>query len=208
MWNNNCASLCIAISGVATALEVRASGVQYAFSLCIAISGEMKLLLENAELAEKLNAERDRPGTMAELSSADCSGPVASTVKPAHNDEQSSVISDSTNQTAERVLSVPAAEYLAPKPDSVAGTLAKLAGEVVNNASSECEPLLKEKTTPVENGEIPEEENEVSGTNLLLEDSSSDETTLVPISDAPLIGAPFRFISFMARYVSGADLVN
>ncbi|KAK1379869.1 hypothetical protein POM88_026613 [Heracleum sosnowskyi] len=182
----------------------------------------MKLLLENAELAEKLNAERDRPGTMAELSSAGCSGPVASTVKPAHNDEQSSVISDSTNQTAERVLSVPAAEYLAPKPDSVAGTLAKLAGEVVNNASSECEPLLKEKTTPVENGEvsqeelckqsyhndtpltpdteiaisteieqIPEEKNEVSGTNLLVEDSSSDETTLVPISDAPLIGAPF-----------------
>ncbi|XP_073063063.1 uncharacterized protein [Primulina eburnea] len=26
--------------------------------------------------------------------------------------------------------------------------------------------------------------------------------------DAPLIGAPFRFISFVARYVSGADLVN
>ncbi|KZV40864.1 hypothetical protein F511_22803 [Dorcoceras hygrometricum] len=26
--------------------------------------------------------------------------------------------------------------------------------------------------------------------------------------DAPLIGAPFRFISFVAKYVSGADLVN
>ncbi|URD79754.1 hypothetical protein MUK42_19173 [Musa troglodytarum] len=30
----------------------------------------------------------------------------------------------------------------------------------------------------------------------------------VPLSDAPLIGAPFRLISFMAKYVSGADLVE
>lgn len=30
----------------------------------------------------------------------------------------------------------------------------------------------------------------------------------VPFSDAPLIGAPFRLISFVAGYVSGADLVS
>ncbi|KAG1338927.1 putative ninein [Cocos nucifera] len=30
----------------------------------------------------------------------------------------------------------------------------------------------------------------------------------VPLSDAPLIGAPFRLISFVAKYVSGADLVK
>ncbi|RWW62214.1 hypothetical protein BHE74_00030674 [Ensete ventricosum] len=30
----------------------------------------------------------------------------------------------------------------------------------------------------------------------------------IPLSDAPLIGAPFRLISFMAKYVSGADLVK
>ncbi|CAN1772037.1 hypothetical protein LINPERHAP1_LOCUS12084 [Linum perenne] len=29
-----------------------------------------------------------------------------------------------------------------------------------------------------------------------------------PLTDAPLIGAPFRLISFVASYVSGADLVN
>jgi transcription elongation factor S-II len=28
----------------------------------------------------------------------------------------------------------------------------------------------------------------------------------VPLADAPLIGAPFRLVSFVARYVSGADL--
>lgn len=31
---------------------------------------------------------------------------------------------------------------------------------------------------------------------------------VVPLIDAPLIGAPFRFISLVARYVSGADLVE
>ena len=30
----------------------------------------------------------------------------------------------------------------------------------------------------------------------------------VALTDAPLIGAPFRLISFVARYVSGADLVQ
>ncbi|XP_066393329.1 uncharacterized protein [Miscanthus floridulus] len=37
---------------------------------------------------------------------------------------------------------------------------------------------------------------------------AADETDEVPFSDAPIIGAPFRLISFVARYVSGADLVN
>ncbi|KAM7265303.1 hypothetical protein ACFE04_002986 [Oxalis oulophora] len=36
---------------------------------------------------------------------------------------------------------------------------------------------------------------------------SVDKDSL-PLSDAPLIGAPFRFISFVAHYVSGADLVD
>lgn len=54
--------------------------------------------------------------------------------------------------------------------------------------------------------QIPLDENEVGVTKL--EDSRSVETGDVPISDAPLIGAPFRLISFVARYVSGADLVD
>ncbi|XP_068668453.1 WEB family protein At4g27595, chloroplastic-like [Aristolochia californica] len=34
------------------------------------------------------------------------------------------------------------------------------------------------------------------------------DPSAVPFSDAPLIGAPFRLISFVAKYVSGADLVE
>lgn len=37
---------------------------------------------------------------------------------------------------------------------------------------------------------------------------ADDEAEEVPFSDAPIVGAPFRLISFVARYVSGADLVN
>ncbi|PUZ41229.1 hypothetical protein GQ55_9G487600 [Panicum hallii var. hallii] len=37
---------------------------------------------------------------------------------------------------------------------------------------------------------------------------AEDEIDEVPFSDAPITGAPFRLISFVARYVSGADLVN
>ncbi|OEL14858.1 hypothetical protein BAE44_0024123 [Dichanthelium oligosanthes] len=37
---------------------------------------------------------------------------------------------------------------------------------------------------------------------------ADDEINEVPFSDAPIIGAPFRLISFVAKYVSGADLVN
>uniref|UniRef100_A0A0D9VTN7 Uncharacterized protein n=1 Tax=Leersia perrieri TaxID=77586 RepID=A0A0D9VTN7_9ORYZ len=35
-----------------------------------------------------------------------------------------------------------------------------------------------------------------------------EEAEEVPFSDAPIVGAPFRLISFVARYVSGADLVS
>jgi len=37
---------------------------------------------------------------------------------------------------------------------------------------------------------------------------AEDEIDEVPFSDAPITGAPFRLISFVARYVSGADLVT
>uniref|UniRef100_A0A7N0V8K8 Uncharacterized protein n=1 Tax=Kalanchoe fedtschenkoi TaxID=63787 RepID=A0A7N0V8K8_KALFE len=38
--------------------------------------------------------------------------------------------------------------------------------------------------------------------------AEEDEDSPVELSDAPLTGAPIRFISFVARYVSGADLVS
>lgn len=54
--------------------------------------------------------------------------------------------------------------------------------------------------------QIPLDENEVR--ELELHAAERDAQTKVPLTDAPLIGAPFRFISFVAKYVSGADLVE
>lgn len=54
--------------------------------------------------------------------------------------------------------------------------------------------------------QIPLDDNEVR--DLELQAVESDEKDAVPLSDAPLIGAPFRFMSFVAKYVSGADLVD
>ncbi|KAL6648204.1 hypothetical protein ACP70R_012428 [Stipagrostis hirtigluma subsp. patula] len=53
---------------------------------------------------------------------------------------------------------------------------------------------------PLDDIQIHEDNSQQSG--------SDDGTTEVPFSDAPIIGAPFRLISFVARYVSGADLVS
>lgn len=54
--------------------------------------------------------------------------------------------------------------------------------------------------------QIPLDENERGPTEL--EAWNEVEKAEVPLTDAPLIGAPFRLISFVARYVSGADLVE
>lgn len=56
------------------------------------------MLLENAELTAKLNAECDRKGTKAELSSSDCSGSVTSTIDHAHNVKHSALVSDFTSR--------------------------------------------------------------------------------------------------------------
>lgn len=53
---------------------------------------------------------------------------------------------------------------------------------------------------PLDDIQIHEDDPQLPGTD--------DEIDEVPFSDAPIIGAPFRLISFVARYVSGADLVN
>lgn len=55
--------------------------------------------------------------------------------------------------------------------------------------------------------QISLDENITQGLELLAQESDDDNGG-IPLSDAPLVGAPFRFISFVAKYVSGADLVN
>ncbi|XP_061966542.1 uncharacterized protein LOC133690311 isoform X5 [Populus nigra] len=53
---------------------------------------------------------------------------------------------------------------------------------------------------PLDDNEVPDLEMQAAETD--------DKSGAVPLTDAPLIGAPFRLISFVAKYVSGGDLVN
>lgn len=69
--------------------------------------------------------------------------------------------------------------------------------------------LISSSAKPVDSGEIvqiPRDDNEVQ--DLESQTVESEERDAVPLLDAPLIGAPFRLISFFASYVSGADLVD
>ncbi|KAJ4832545.1 hypothetical protein Tsubulata_000107 [Turnera subulata] len=93
-----------------------------------------------------------------------------------------------------------------PMPESNENT--SLSGYLSRSSEVEATtdiPLSSE----AESGEIvqiPLHDNEVSDLEVqLIEDADDNE---VPLTDAPLIGAPFRFISFVASYVSGADLVS
>ncbi|KAK3212826.1 hypothetical protein Dsin_017532 [Dipteronia sinensis] len=54
--------------------------------------------------------------------------------------------------------------------------------------------------------QIPLDDYEVQDVESQVVDS--EEKDGVSLTDAPLIGAPFRLVSFVANYVSGADLVN
>lgn len=66
-------------------------------------------------------------------------------------------------------------------------------------------PLDKNEIQEVEITPVPLEENEIGKIEPRVLEAG--ENASVPLSDAPLIGAPFRLISFFANYVSGADLV-
>ncbi|MQL85231.1 hypothetical protein Taro_017737 [Colocasia esculenta] len=56
--------------------------------------------------------------------------------------------------------------------------------------------------------QIPLDDGQVQQADVDAQYIKHEEKDAVPLSDAPLIGAPFRFVSFVAKYVSGADLVK
>ncbi|XP_065852322.1 uncharacterized protein [Euphorbia lathyris] len=72
------------------------------------------------------------------------------------------------------------------------------------------ETLEVEAVVEGESGEIvqiPLDENPLQDLEVQAGEND-DKPQAVPLSDAPLTGAPLRLISFFAKYVSGADLVN
>ncbi|CAI0474767.1 unnamed protein product [Linum tenue] len=147
-----------------------------------------KLITENAELVEKVNelyAKLDQKGAQLDQSSGiESDGMVENTE-----------ILGTLASPAESVKNIPALNGVL---DSIEMGMPVVPITVPSEADSgEIVQIPLDETEDENNSEAPQD---------VVEDDSGDDNT--PFSDAPLIGAPFRLISFVASYVSGADLVN
>ncbi|KAM2468456.1 hypothetical protein FF1_010126 [Malus domestica] len=157
-----------------------------------------KLVAENAELVEKVNelyGELDRRSLTVELASTTESN------TPVVPPETASVIDPVSLSTEDMSTSD---EKLDPPK------VVPIKQEIHSNGNmdSEHDALVPELPVSDEVSEIvqiPLDENEVRNLEVSLE---NDKNAGVPLVEAPLIGAPFRLMSYVARYVSGADLVN
>ncbi|KAL3536620.1 hypothetical protein ACH5RR_005081 [Cinchona calisaya] len=165
-----------------------------------------KLLTENTQLVGKVNelyVELDHNGLQQETSAEMAkSVHVADTTavglhpRGEATEMQKSLASDSMYETSAKML-VPDIRVQSQE------------GCVRGDLDYQKTMLFSDSSEIIETDEIvqiPLEENENKPIDV--EAVNIAQKTEIPISDAPLIGAPFRLISFVARYVSGADLVE
>ncbi|XWS22064.1 hypothetical protein CRYUN_Cryun29cG0002500 [Craigia yunnanensis] len=157
-----------------------------------------KLIMENAELVVKVNelyVKLERQSLAAGNSRAIESAPMAKVA-------ETGSVSDSVAQSIEN------GSILAPKLDALEDAPiynVKIDVENVDGQHVVPLPIFVEADGSGEIVQIPLDDTDVRDLESHAIDSEEND---VPISDAPLIGAPFRLISFVAKYVSGADLVN
>ncbi|KAD3338137.1 hypothetical protein E3N88_33658 [Mikania micrantha] len=146
-----------------------------------------KLISEKEKLVEKVNileTERDhKTATTQPSSPIKTYDPIVQNPKAADMDETSTTETDQTPSSAEELDTI----------SNVSGSKDGMPSDKLVNQISRAS---------MESGDIVQislNENEAT---------TGDKFDPVPLTDAPLIGAPFRLISFVARYVSGADLVQ
>eukprot|EP00268_Persea_americana_P026918 TRINITY_DN2646_c0_g2_i1.p1 TRINITY_DN2646_c0_g2~~TRINITY_DN2646_c0_g2_i1.p1 ORF type:complete len:483 (+),score=127.45 TRINITY_DN2646_c0_g2_i1:1190-2638(+) len=181
-----------------------------------------KLIVENAELVEKVNelyVELDRHAIRATQSSMIGYNPATVMARTATDPGYLLEHGEETPRTIE-AMQFPAHIQ---NGETV---------NVVNNIDLQCnvdDTMQKDvlpgsfKTSESTSDivEVPLDENDIQEVEIKrerLEENNiwdvesqslkAGEDDGVPFSDAPLIGAPFRLISFVAGYVSGADLVS
>ncbi|KAI3829521.1 hypothetical protein L1987_03647 [Smallanthus sonchifolius] len=156
-----------------------------------------KLLSENDILVEKVNVLKteldQKTATTQSSSPIKPVDPLVKNPKAADMDETSTTETDSMPSSAET--------------DTVSNV--GPSDTLVNHMHSEGSDLNQISRVSMESGEIVQislnEIDVAAATSAIYVPEDADP---VPLTDAPLIGAPFRFISFVARYVSGADLVQ
>ncbi|XP_043699126.1 uncharacterized protein LOC122649927 isoform X2 [Telopea speciosissima] len=165
-----------------------------------------KLIAENAQLVEKVNElyiELDRQSIRAAHSStagfdpAVMTGTAISAEKVSEFSEKMSASGENmesfeTIQMGDRISST-------NNPDTGISAITSIQIEEYP-ASFEAGGSEEIVQVPLDDSEVQENESPAA--------LASEENVTLPLSDAPLIGAPFRLFSFVAKYVSGADLVN
>ncbi|XP_039160884.1 intracellular protein transport protein USO1 isoform X2 [Eucalyptus grandis] len=158
-----------------------------------------KLIADNADLVEKVNQlylQLDQQKAAPGLTSPFQSG---STVEIA---ESTSIVDRSSASNADILV-------LDERPESSKDIQMHDDITSEDKINGEQSLLISSSAKPEDTGEIvqiPLDDNEVQ--DLESQAFESEEKNVVPLSDAPLIGAPLRLISFFASYVSGADLVD
>uniref|UniRef100_A0A3N7F991 Uncharacterized protein n=1 Tax=Populus trichocarpa TaxID=3694 RepID=A0A3N7F991_POPTR len=143
-----------------------------------------KLITENADLVEKVNElyiKLDHQGTAASFSSATGRGVIVRNSELANGTHPMADSNANLTALGHKLESLEVEPAVVVQYSSEAGS-----GEIVQ--------------IPLDDNEVPDLEMQAAETDY--------KSGAVPLTDAPLIGAPFRLISFVAKYVSGGDLVN
>uniref|UniRef100_A0A6M2F4N5 Uncharacterized protein n=1 Tax=Populus davidiana TaxID=266767 RepID=A0A6M2F4N5_9ROSI len=143
-----------------------------------------KLITENADLVEKVNElyiKLDHQRTAASFSSATGRGVIVRNSELANGTHPMADSNANLTALGHKLESLEVEPAVVVQYSPEAGS-----GEIVQ--------------IPLDDNEVPDLEMQAAETD--------DKSGAVPLTDAPLIGAPFRLISFVAKYVSGGDLVN
>uniref|UniRef100_A0A2N9FHZ1 Uncharacterized protein n=1 Tax=Fagus sylvatica TaxID=28930 RepID=A0A2N9FHZ1_FAGSY len=163
---------------------------------CNATQLPITLLLDRIRLVNELYVELDRQSPTAGLPSATGSDQMAETAKTASVANPLSEPNENLSVTGKKLESV---EIVPIQVETIGA----------DNVDVEQDSVIPNALISEEPGEIVQislDENEIR--DFGMQAGNDDEKTPVQFSDAPLIGAPFRLISFVATYVSGGDLVN
>ncbi|XP_057513519.1 uncharacterized protein LOC130795444 isoform X1 [Actinidia eriantha] len=187
-----------------------------------------KLVAENEELVEKVNelcVELDLQGVTADLSPTVGSVLTVGTAETFPVADPVSEIGERKTASGERIDYPKHVEIInemnggddgnakdTAHVDSISEDVAikdeRENGEYIYAQDTAAVPNSPDTIDSEEIVQIPLDETEVEEDTPLLQLNCDDPKTDVSLVDSPLIGAPFRFVSFVARYVSGADLVN
>ncbi|KAK9057834.1 hypothetical protein SSX86_022672 [Deinandra increscens subsp. villosa] len=161
-----------------------------------------KLLSEKEKLVEKvhdLKTELDKKTATTQSSSL--IKPDLRNIVAADTDETSTTETEPMSSSAEKLDTVSNTGPLFGSKEGMPSD------KFVNHMNPKGSNLNQISRVSMETGEIVQISlNENDATVATSATSVLEKSDVVPLTDAPLIGAPFRLISFVARYVSGADL--